>query len=519
MKSRYLSTVLAAVAMLGMLQGCNSCQKEGEEDKGEHETGLVIPDGEASIPFLEDTAYAAEEHKTGLIIPKDILMAPMADLKDVTATGDISYKFSKIKNQGNCGSCSHHVSAKLAEMALMAQGKGEADLSEQSLLDCNRENNSGCNGSYLHFNYMKDKGIAYEKDYPYTQRNGQCRAYSNSVKIASWAKIPSSEAEVAKALNAGYVGLWASMAADGAFQRPQVDANGVIQGSCSSSSGQNHAVTIYGVKTINGKRYMEVANSWGTSWGKSGTILMPFGCKGLGQTLAGMKLAGGTPAPAPTPAPEPTPAPQPTPTPAPQPTPTPAPQPTPTPAPQPTPTPTPAPGGCNGDAFSCEAEAEIFSLNNALRSKNRAKALTYSQKLADVSRDWSKQQANRGRIGHEGFPSQRQQTLQRLHPGAKESISGENVAMTSRGSSTGKATGASFYKMWEGSPGHRKNMVNAGFAVVGNGVYKNAKGAVYATQIFGSRAGLLAGKAVACTKVKKAGDKNASSAVCVDIAL
>lgn len=241
-----------------------------------------------------------------------------------------------------------------------------------------------------------------------------------------------------------------------------------------------------------------------------------------------------TPAPAPAPAPAPsddsepapTPAPNPTPSPAPTPAPTPdsddsepAPAPTPNPEPEPTPAPAPEPapsGKCNGDEYACAAEAEISAKNNALRSQNGVKALAYSERLADVSRDWSKQQAARGSIGHDGFPDNRIAVLKRLHPNASEGIHGENVAMNGRNFPTGKEAGDALYTQWEGSAGHKKNMLDTKFIVVGNGVAKASDGAVYGTQIFGSSNGLQ-GALTACTSVTKQGDKTASSARCVVI--
>ena len=52
-------------------------------------------------------------------------------------------------------------------------------LSEQELVDCDHEENRGCNGGLMEyaFKYIKQKGgITTESNYPYTAEEGTCDA-------------------------------------------------------------------------------------------------------------------------------------------------------------------------------------------------------------------------------------------------------------------------------------------------------------------------------------------------------
>jgi C1A family cysteine protease len=52
-------------------------------------------------------------------------------------------------------------------------------LSEQYILDCSRNGgNSGCNGGFTHaaLKYIANNGIVAAEDYPYSGRQGKCRA-------------------------------------------------------------------------------------------------------------------------------------------------------------------------------------------------------------------------------------------------------------------------------------------------------------------------------------------------------
>lgn len=153
---------------------------------------------------------------------------------------------------------------------------------------------------------------------------------------------------------------------------------------------------------------------------------------------------------------------------------------------------------CEGDQddqddlneYLCEVENVIFIKTNELRESEGVEALSYDSKIAFVSRDWSRVQAEKNKIGHEGFPNKRNEVYKNKFPDSKlPFLNGENVAQ-SYSKTDAKETGEMFFNMWVTSPGHKKNMIGKRTKRLGVGVYfsKNDKKSrkIYATQLFSS---------------------------------
>ena len=130
-----------------------------------------------------------------------------------------------------------------------------------------------------------------------------------------------------------------------------------------------------------------------------------------------------------------------------------------------------------GDVWACAVEATIVKETNLLRQK----ALLQSFEDSFVAREWSSAQAEVGKISHDGFPDQRKVSLL-ANFNASWGVFAENVAMARTQELDPVRVGKIFVQMWNGSPGHRTNMLGnytylgAGVARVGN--------SIYATQIF-----------------------------------
>jgi len=101
-------------------------------------------------------------------------------------------KVSRVKNQGQCGSCwAFSTTGALESYALF--NNRNVDLSEQQLVDCStRYGNNGCSGGYPYqaFKYVYDNGLAAESEYPYAGRNQQCQRNGGSFKFTNIYSFP-----------------------------------------------------------------------------------------------------------------------------------------------------------------------------------------------------------------------------------------------------------------------------------------------------------------------------------------
>ena len=213
--------------------------------------------------------------------PADV--ATLADSIDWSTKGAVT----PVKDQGQCGSCWSFSTTGALEGAYAVKYGTLKSFSEQNLVDCDTRSNGGkdmgCNGGLMDnaFNWVaKNGGICYEADYPYvsgtTKKAGTCNQ-SSCTKDAKVA--PASHTDVQKnsdsalmsALNKGPVSV-AIEADQSAFQ---LYKSGVFTAACGTNL--DHGVLAVGYGSLNGVDYYKVKNSWGTSWGQDGYILLQRG--------------------------------------------------------------------------------------------------------------------------------------------------------------------------------------------------------------------------------------------------
>jgi len=192
-----------------------------------------------------------------------------------------------VKDQGQCGSCWSFSATGALEGAYYTKYGKSVSFSEQQLVDCDNLRNGGrdhgCNGGLMDnaFNWVsKNGGLCYESDYPYvsgtTLESGACDQSCDAdpdSKVVAYVDVkPNSDADMMTALSKQPVAI--------AIEADQIEfqlyKSGVFTGKCGTTLDHGVLVVGYGTDT-NGLDYYKVKNSWSSSWGQGGYILLGRG--------------------------------------------------------------------------------------------------------------------------------------------------------------------------------------------------------------------------------------------------
>jgi C1A family cysteine protease len=225
-----------------------------------------------------------------------------ADAIDWTTKGAVT----GVKDQGQCGSCWSFSTTGALEGAYFLKYGTLESFSEQNFVDCDNFKNGGrdmgCNGGLMDnaFNWAaKNGGVCTEKDYPYTsgatRKAGDCKQ-STCDKVANVA--PKSHTDVPTNSDDAMMSALTQQPVSIAIQADQKDfqlyKSGVFTGECGTQL--DHGVLAVGYGTESGTDFYKVKNSWGTTWGDKGYILLGRGSeynKGAGQ--CGMLMSASFP--------------------------------------------------------------------------------------------------------------------------------------------------------------------------------------------------------------------------------
>jgi len=222
------------------------------------------------------------------ITEADIIAAP--DAIDWTAKGATT----AVKDQGQCGSCWAFSTTEGVESAVFRlTGKLPAPLSTEELVSCDKID-GGCDGGDLPtaVRYLKKHGMASASDYPdrssKSGRTGHCTwndqrvarvsGMSYAVPQCKHGHCAADERKLAAAVakfgplsicvnsGDGQPGDWAKY------------KSGVWDKECEpKASFMDHCVQLVGYNKSGNEPYWKVRNSWGTDWGESGFIRLPYG--------------------------------------------------------------------------------------------------------------------------------------------------------------------------------------------------------------------------------------------------
>jgi C1A family cysteine protease len=180
-----------------------------------------------------------------------------------------------IRNQRNCGSCWSFSVLRCVESAYIIQKSVDPikfDLAEQTLVSSCEQGGSCRGGYFTALNYVRDKGVPFESEDPYTARNSSCKApFDETNNILKWYYVgaPGREPTLDELKSALITYGPLSVTVNGSFYGY---ASGVYN-KCNRNS-TNHMVTItsYDDET----QSWGVDNSWGTGFGEKGKIRMRY---------------------------------------------------------------------------------------------------------------------------------------------------------------------------------------------------------------------------------------------------
>jgi hypothetical protein len=195
---------------------------------------------------------------------------------------------SAIKDQGNCGSCwAYSMTENLESMVYLHNGTTLL-LSPQYLIDCDTSD-GGCKGGWPDstFPFVQSRGSMLYSDDPDTSYASATSSSSNShcsqvakrkyFQGATMTSVAQTEIDTYNALVNGPLliavdaSTWTGLYAGGVYTK------------CGSPvlSNIDHAVQLVGYSNITGTGYPKgswiIRNSWSSSWGADGNILIPYG--------------------------------------------------------------------------------------------------------------------------------------------------------------------------------------------------------------------------------------------------
>jgi len=191
-----------------------------------------------------------------------------------------------VKDQGQCGSCWSFSATGALEGAYQLKYGSLKSFSEQNFVDCDTYRNGGsdlgCNGGIMDSAFSwatKNGGVCSEADYPYVSGTNQDKNDCKTTCTKDAKVAPKSFTDVQTNSDSAMMSALAqqpvSIAIEADTSSFQLYRSGVFTAACGANL--DHGVLAVGYGTLDGTDYYKVKNSWGSSWGMDGYILLERG--------------------------------------------------------------------------------------------------------------------------------------------------------------------------------------------------------------------------------------------------
>ena len=266
-------------------------------------SGMTTEEYQKHLGFSQDYSATVSNRLRGSIAAVE----DNFDVKSLPVSVDWIEKgaVTGVKDQGQCGSCWSFSTTGALEGAYFAKYGDLPSFAEQQLVDCDAPKSGGtdhgCDGGLMDnaFTWIgKNGGLCTETNYPYvsgvTQKRGTCET---TCPVISKSKV-SKFVDVAPSSDSAMMAAIAQQPVSIAIEADQKDfqmyKSGVFTGTCGTNL--DHGVLVVGYGTLSGVDYYMVKNSWSTTWGSGGYIMLGRGSqynKGDGQ--CGMLLQASYP--------------------------------------------------------------------------------------------------------------------------------------------------------------------------------------------------------------------------------